>query len=311
MLTEAGIPDSERRYTHSARAARTRAEPTYVTNRRGHGGSRSTVAMLALMLIGCTGDVVGPNGTQAPASAALPSRALSSYVPRTTYRVTVRTADVKNAGTDANVYITLYGTAGTSEERQLDDARNNFERNQLDAFNLEMSDIGDVNKIRIRHDSSGNKPGWLLDMIEVQKNGTGSISSFPCGQWLADATIDFTADGRRCWPNPRQPPTASPAELRGAVVFDVNYGYQPFQQTVIFTGTLVRADGTIGDATFYKEVSQTITTGRAQAIGFSVANLKRGTWRVTANAPGLLPPFTCPASVPGRVTLDVSVGRCY
>lgn len=44
------------------------------------------------------------------------------------YKVTVFTADKRGAGTDANVYITLFGKEGDSAERKLDNSENNFER---------------------------------------------------------------------------------------------------------------------------------------------------------------------------------------
>ena len=44
------------------------------------------------------------------------------------YKVTVYTGDKRGAGTDANVYITLFGEMGDSGERKLDTSSNNFER---------------------------------------------------------------------------------------------------------------------------------------------------------------------------------------
>jgi PLAT/LH2 domain len=50
------------------------------------------------------------------------------------YVVNVVTGDVKNAGTDANVYLTIYGEQGDSGERHLQKSetfKNKFERNQV------------------------------------------------------------------------------------------------------------------------------------------------------------------------------------
>lgn len=41
------------------------------------------------------------------------------------------TGDKRGAGTDANVYVILFGENGDSGEKYLDDAKNNFERKQL------------------------------------------------------------------------------------------------------------------------------------------------------------------------------------
>lgn len=51
-----------------------------------------------------------------------------------TYRVTVFTGDVPGAGTDANVFLIIYGDLGDTGERQLSKSMNNsnkFERAQV------------------------------------------------------------------------------------------------------------------------------------------------------------------------------------
>lgn len=44
------------------------------------------------------------------------------------YKVTVFTGNKKGAGTDANVYITMFGEFGDSGEKKLNSRKNNFER---------------------------------------------------------------------------------------------------------------------------------------------------------------------------------------
>jgi hypothetical protein len=116
----------------------------------------------------------------------------------TTYQITVATGSVEDAGTDANVYITLFGTASDSGERLLDNAANNFERGSLDVFGLEMQDIGDIIRIRIRHDNSNKYSGWFLSSIVVHNEQTDKEYVFPCGRWLAydedDGKIDRILD---------------------------------------------------------------------------------------------------------------------
>ena len=46
------------------------------------------------------------------------------------YKVSVYTGDKKGAGTDANVFITMFGENGDSGEMKLDNTKNNFERNE-------------------------------------------------------------------------------------------------------------------------------------------------------------------------------------
>lgn len=49
----------------------------------------------------------------------------------TNYRVTVYTTDVRGAGTDADVYLVIYGQNGDTGERKLDNSTNNFERGKV------------------------------------------------------------------------------------------------------------------------------------------------------------------------------------
>lgn len=46
------------------------------------------------------------------------------------YKVTVYTGNKRGAGTDADVFITLYGDSGESGAIMLDDKKNNFEAGQ-------------------------------------------------------------------------------------------------------------------------------------------------------------------------------------
>ena len=73
--------------------------------------------------------------------------------------VYVKTSDISFAGTDANVYLTLFGSNGDSDEIQLSSSRtytDKFERNHTDEFEWNnILSLGDLFKARIRHDNSG------------------------------------------------------------------------------------------------------------------------------------------------------------
>jgi hypothetical protein len=112
-----------------------------------------------------------------------------------TYRVAVETGNVWFAGTDANVYITLIGSKGTSEERLLDTpGHDDFEAGNTDIFELVMQDVGDVRQVRIRHDNSGAGPGWFLNKVTIQREGTPDKWVFPCSRWLATDEDDRKID---------------------------------------------------------------------------------------------------------------------
>lgn len=58
----------------------------------------------------------------------------------TVYDVEVVTGDKQGAGTDANVYITLFGDRGQTTKTRLKskDGHNDFERNHTDMFELQV-----------------------------------------------------------------------------------------------------------------------------------------------------------------------------
>ena len=68
------------------------------------------------------------------------------------------------AGTDANVYITLVGQNGQSSGEFLLDnpGINDFERGDTNTFGLTPIPIEGLDHIIIRHDNTGNFPGWYI-----------------------------------------------------------------------------------------------------------------------------------------------------
>lgn len=59
----------------------------------------------------------------------------------------MKTGDVSNAGTDANVYVVIYGAKGDTGQltlRQSASFENKFERGKTDVFKIEATDIGQV-----------------------------------------------------------------------------------------------------------------------------------------------------------------------
>ncbi|XP_053732656.1 lipoxygenase homology domain-containing protein 1-like isoform X2 [Synchiropus splendidus] len=105
-----------------------------------------------------------------------------------TYKVSVITGDVYGAGTDANVFLTIYGDLGDTGERKLSKSETNsnkFERGSVDKFTIEAVDLGQVFKIKIRHDNSMVSPDWYLDQVEVVDVDTEEVFLFLCERWLS------------------------------------------------------------------------------------------------------------------------------
>nr|XP_004656869.2 lipoxygenase homology domain-containing protein 1 isoform X3 [Jaculus jaculus] len=121
-------------------------------------------------------------------SNPLDNLALEQKDKSTTFSVTVKTGDKKNAGTDANVFITLFGTQDDNGMTLLKSSKTNsdkFERGSIEIFTVETLDLGDLWKVRIGHDNTGKAPGWFVDWVEVDAPSLGKSMTFPCGRWLA------------------------------------------------------------------------------------------------------------------------------
>uniref|UniRef100_A0A8C8XYH4 Lipoxygenase homology domain-containing protein 1 n=1 Tax=Panthera leo TaxID=9689 RepID=A0A8C8XYH4_PANLE len=118
----------------------------------------------------------------------LDNLALEQKDKSTTFSVTIKTGDKKNAGTDANVFITLFGTQDNTGMTLLKSSKTNsdkFERDSIEIFTVETLDLGDLWKVRIGHDNTGKAPGWFVDWVEVDAPSLGKCMTFPCGRWLA------------------------------------------------------------------------------------------------------------------------------
>lgn len=101
------------------------------------------------------------------------------------YEIIVVTGDEKGAGTDANVFITLFGSNGDSGRRALRQrVRNLFERGRTERFTIELLDMGDLTHVIVEHDSKGLNPSWLLDRVEVTNTANAVTTIFLCGKWL-------------------------------------------------------------------------------------------------------------------------------
>ena len=101
------------------------------------------------------------------------------------YQVTVTTSGQKGAGTDANVQLNIFGELGDSGARKLKQSwRDLFEQNQVDNFELDILDLGELKKCVLEHDNSGFGADWLCDRVDVKDVVTGKSWSFPCRQWI-------------------------------------------------------------------------------------------------------------------------------
>ncbi|XP_061134123.1 lipoxygenase homology domain-containing protein 1-like isoform X4 [Syngnathus typhle] len=101
------------------------------------------------------------------------------------YSTTVVTGDTQYAGTDTNIFLTVFGANGTTEEILLPKNEDRFERGQEDTFTLEVDDIAPLKKIRVRIDGSGSRPDWFLDRILLRNLTTEEVYTFTYENWLS------------------------------------------------------------------------------------------------------------------------------
>jgi len=77
----------------------------------------------------------------------------------TSYKINVKTSNVRGAGTDANVFVILFGANGDTGQLHLDKSetyKDPFENDQIDEFTFkDMLSVGEMSKCRVWHDNKG------------------------------------------------------------------------------------------------------------------------------------------------------------
>lgn len=165
------------------------------------------------------------------------------------YRVLVTTGDKRGGGTDANVFIIVYGERGDTGERKLQKSlthTNKFERGHTDEFELEAVNLGKLSKVKIWHDNQGLRSGWYLDNVQVVDGATGEEFMFPCRRWLATNEEDGLTMRELGLKD-----TSVPEELATSVV-NTSYTLKVFTSDIAKSGTdsnvFVTLYGTKGDS---------------------------------------------------------------
>ncbi|MGG1445445.1 PLAT/LH2 domain-containing protein [Brevibacillus laterosporus] len=102
------------------------------------------------------------------------------------YAVTIKTADVKDAGTNSNIYITLHGSNGNSPRVNLDKpGYDDFEPGDNDTYYISASKhLGEINSITVYSDGSGNKSGWFPTSFTVKYDSR--VWTFYNEDWIGE-----------------------------------------------------------------------------------------------------------------------------
>ncbi|XP_069635451.1 oxygen-regulated protein 1 [Haliaeetus albicilla] len=113
-------------------------------------------------------------------------------LPVTVYEVHVTTGELWNAGTEADVYISVYGERGDTGSRQLlrSQKPKKFLKGQTDIFAVEAVHLGHLYKIVIGHNGLGSGNGWFLDKVVIKDPVTDLDYTFLCHRWLDQGQDD-------------------------------------------------------------------------------------------------------------------------
>ena len=88
----------------------------------------------------------------------------------------------KYAGTDASVYIKLYGKNGKSTSLQRIDHKHvaDFEKGSVGQYTIYVNeDLGEINKLKLEHDNTKDGAGWKISNIIINNQYT-----FHINKWL-------------------------------------------------------------------------------------------------------------------------------
>uniref|UniRef100_A0A8B9BKS5 PLAT domain-containing protein n=1 Tax=Anser brachyrhynchus TaxID=132585 RepID=A0A8B9BKS5_9AVES len=105
------------------------------------------------------------------------------------YSVSVHTGTLPASGTDADVFITIFGEQGDSCKRRLN--HSHFERGQVSISEMRAVDLGQLSQVLVEHNNVGYGAGWYLDRIVIHDSGkTDGQYAFLCQQWLDSGVGD-------------------------------------------------------------------------------------------------------------------------
>ncbi|XP_031555970.1 uncharacterized protein LOC116292758 [Actinia tenebrosa] len=100
------------------------------------------------------------------------------------YTIITKTGSQESADTQANVFIKLIGEDGSTPELPLaHKGVTHFKLGGQDKFRIEATNIGNLQKVFLRHDDSGESPNWFLEKVLV-RDMKGKPYEFNVNSWL-------------------------------------------------------------------------------------------------------------------------------
>ena len=136
---------------------------------------------LSAMLLGIAMFSIAFASGQQPVTAEPSKDARATAQP---YLIYVRTGNVSGAGTDANVYVQLFGTSGNSPVLELESNQNDFERNDLGGYSFTLNDLGTVNRVCLWRNEAGLGDEWNVAYVTVAPRSTPGQWTAPFNGWM-------------------------------------------------------------------------------------------------------------------------------
>lgn len=114
------------------------------------------------------------------------------------YKLTVYTGNRYLAGTDARVFVELFGQnngqARNSGEVELAGKKDAFEMGSVDTFNVISPNLGKLIRLTIRLRNVGYTGSWYLNKVHVQNYKRGVDVTFSCYCWLSGSVNTKTLE---------------------------------------------------------------------------------------------------------------------
>lgn len=156
------------------------------------------------------------------------------------YLVRIHTGDQLYAGTDSNIFLTMFGERGRTGEIRLNGyiKGNAFERNKWDTLTLDLpeGDIGDIYKIVVRSDGLYSGSTWLLDQIKIKNTDENrSEMYFYITQWLNEGSLESLSNNYHV--KPLQPIIEEGVPFDGIIQKQHNSTSSPIKVTLSFSET--------------------------------------------------------------------------
>ena len=89
------------------------------------------------------------------------------------YIITITTGNDGNGGTDARVYLDLFGKNRNIRRIRLDnDNHTRFLPGQSDVFKIDVDELGIIHQLCVYHDNTGKNPSWYLETVTIENEDT-------------------------------------------------------------------------------------------------------------------------------------------